>query len=161
MAAVRHTQMYYSEMVSDEEPVPPPAVDTRAPVAELSRRELGELGEDLAAAHLAELGLIVIERNYRSSEGEADIVAIDEDEGLVVLVEVKTRRRSTLDDGTYAEEAVDGEKRRRYRRIAAAYLMDNFPTHAIRFDVIAVTVPDEGAIEIHHVPGAFDWDASR
>lgn len=161
MRARRHTQMYFAETVTEEPCGAPPAPSAAAPdLAELSRRELGELGEDIAAAHLAEMGLDVVERNYRCSEGEADIVAIDDDDGSVILVEVKTRRGSGA-GGAFAEEAVDAAKRRRYRRIAAAYLMEHFPARSIRFDVIAVTVPDRGPIEVHHIPGAFDWDADR
>ncbi|MDY4040608.1 MAG: YraN family protein [Collinsella sp.] len=161
MSARRHTRMYFTETVT-EEPGGRAAEPPGAPIdpADLSRHELGQLGEDIAAAHLIDIGLAVIERNYRCCEGEADIVAVDEDEGAVVLVEVKTRRAAG-GEGAFAEEAVDAAKRRRYRRIAAVYLMEHFPAPSIRFDVIAVTVPDHGPIEVHHVPGAFDWDADR
>ncbi|MBE6469505.1 MAG: YraN family protein [Coriobacteriaceae bacterium] len=161
MGARRCTQVYFAETVTDEpEGAAPCPEGGDRDLSELSRHELGELGEDIAAAHLADTGLVVIERNYRCSEGEADIVAVDEDEGSIVLVEVKTRR-ADAGGGFFAEEAVDAAKRRRYRRIAAAYLMEHFPVPAIRFDVIAVTVPKGGPIEVHHVPGAFDWDAQR
>lgn len=131
------------------------------PVGELSCKELGYLGEELAARYLLEIGFDILERNYRCSEGEADIVAFDPDDDCVVLAEVKTRREAGADDGTYAEEAVDERKRRRYRRIAASYLMDNFPVPSIRFDILAVAIFSDRTHEIHHVPGAYDWEAER
>lgn len=131
------------------------------PVGELTSKELGALGEELAARHLLESGYDVLERNYRCPEGEADIVAFDPDDDCVVLAEVKTRRDAGLRDGAYAEEAVDRAKRRRYRRIASCYLMDNFPVPSIRFDVLAVSVSDDRTYELHHAVGAYDWDAER
>jgi putative endonuclease len=38
---------------------------------------LGRRGEDLAAAYLAEQGLVVLDRNWRCRLGELDIVATD------------------------------------------------------------------------------------
>ena len=200
-ATTRHTQMFYSETVREEDPKGldesafPGAVehdpceildhvddeDRRDPEREdardpewddglpfagvdperLSRHELGMLGEEVAARELARMGYEILDRNYRCREGEADIVAYDLVDDVVVLVEVKTRRAGTVSDGTYAEEAVDARKRRRYRRIASCYLMENFPTRSIRFDVMAVTVNPDRTAEVHHVVAAFDWDADR
>ncbi|MBA2716596.1 MAG: YraN family protein, partial [Propionibacteriales bacterium] len=53
------------------------------------RKALGDYGERLAAAHLVEKGLVVLDRNWRCSAGEIDIVAADGN--TVVVCEVKTR----------------------------------------------------------------------
>jgi putative endonuclease len=42
------------------------------------RHRIGELGEQLAAEHLARRGYRIVERNYRTRWGELDIVACDE-----------------------------------------------------------------------------------
>ncbi len=53
-------------------------------------RELGELGEEVAARHLARRGWKILARRLRTKRGEADLVARSRD-GLAV-VEVKTGR---------------------------------------------------------------------
>lgn len=128
---------------------------------QLTRKEIGRLGERLAAEYLESEGYEILERNYRCREGEADLVAIDPDQGLAVLVEVKTRRAGTIADGTYPEEAVDRRKRQRYRRIAACFVMDRYPTPAVRFDVVGVVLAPDGTASFEHIVGAFDWDAER
>ncbi|WP_102337422.1 YraN family protein [Collinsella provencensis] len=125
---------------------------------------LGALGEEVAAWYLEERGYVIVERNYRCPEGEADIVVLDEDNSEVVLVEVKTRRERSGIDMTYPEEAVTPHKRQRYRRIAHYYAAEHYPVPAIRFDVIAVCIdPDQEARTgtIHHICRAFDWEAER
>ena len=125
----------------------------------LTTKQLGNVGEAIAALYLKERGYDSLERNYRCHEGEADLIALDTVEGVIVLVEVKTRRVRHLDDDEYPEEAVNDKKRRRYRRIAANYLMDRFPVPAIRFDVVAVSVASGHLAGIRHMVGAFDWEA--
>ncbi len=51
---------------------------------------LGRYGEDVAARHLVDDGLVLLARNWRCAEGEIDIVARDGD--VLVVCEVKTRR---------------------------------------------------------------------
>lgn len=132
--------------------------DTR-PLTTLTTKELGRVGEAVAAMYLSGHGYEVLERNYRCAEGEADLIAYDRAEDVVVLAEVKTRRVRNLDESIFPEEAVNAKKRRRYRRIAACYAMDRFPVHAIRFDVIAVTVSGGTVAGVEHLVAAFDWDA--
>ncbi len=47
-------------------------------------------GEKVAAAHLVEAGWTLLDRNWRGTRGELDVVALDGD--VLVAVEVKTRR---------------------------------------------------------------------
>ena len=130
-----------------------------ATVEGLSSKELGRLGESLACFYLEERGYHIIERNYRCREGEADIVAYDEADDSIVLVEVKTRRKAATSLELYPEEAVNKKKRRRYRRIAACYVMEHYPVQTIRFDVVGVCIHDGRTAGIQHILGAFDWDA--
>jgi putative endonuclease len=77
------------------------------------RRQLGRLGEDLAAQHLERLGYRVVVRNHRTRHGELDIVAADG--ATLVFVEVKTRRA-----GPGAPfDALHGRKRGQVRRMAS------------------------------------------
>lgn len=118
-----------------------------APVRQMTRPQIGRLGEDIAAAHLAASGWQVLERNVRIARGEIDIVALDGP--TLVFVEVKTRR-TTLSGVPQA--AVDDRKLRRLRLLASAYLMDHCPPHRdLRIDVLAIMVSDDAEPEIEHL----------
>lgn len=103
------------------------------------RNDLGRAGEDLAASHLVANGLDVLDRNWRDGRrGEIDIVARDPGTGTVVVCEVKTRVGTRY--GT-ALEAVGPRKLTRLRRLARAWLAAHDTHGAVRFDVVAVTLP--------------------
>lgn len=124
-------------------PIAPVAVDR------MTRPQIGRLGEDLAADHLAARGWIILERNRRVARGELDIIALDGE--TLVFVEVKTRR--TVMSGV-PQAAVDERKLRRLRLLAGHYLMDSSPPHRdLRIDVIAVLVAEGREPEIQHLLG--------
>lgn len=50
---------------------------------------IGKKGEDLAALFLKKKGYKIIERNFRKSYGEIDIIAVKDN--ILVFIEVKTR----------------------------------------------------------------------
>lgn len=112
-------------------------------------RAVGDRGEDLACAHLEELGWQVVARNWRCPLGELDVVA-DED-GQLVFCEVKTRRSTRF--GTPLE-AVHEQKARRLRRLAWAWLEEH-GRHGepFRIDVLGVLCPPDGPPQIQHVRG--------
>ena len=120
----------------------------------LDRRALGRRGEEVAARYLRRMGYEILERNWRCRFGEADIVALDEETGDLVFVEVKTR------SDEYAglpEEAVTPQKRRRYERIALEYLRVSALTNlALRFDIIALTLVGPDRALMRHHRGAFN-----
>ncbi len=99
------------------------------------RQRLGAAGEDLAAAWYQAAGYRILDRNWRCSDGELDLVC--RRGATVVFCEVKTR--ASADFGS-PEEAVTAAKRRRIRRLAARWLAERH-VHGdeIRFDVVAVT----------------------
>jgi putative endonuclease len=114
------------------------------------RRQLGDQGEDLAAAALKQRGYKVLERNYVTPLGEIDLIA--RQGKTLVIVEVKTRRGSRFGA---PQEAVHSGKQGRLRRLADYCLKAKRLTGAtVRFDVVAVTLAgDEPQVEI--IPGAF------
>jgi len=118
------------------------------------RKKLGDRGEDAAAAYLERAGMTVVERNWRCSLGEIDIVAL---EGTtLVLCEVKTRR--TEGKGS-PEAAVTPAKQRRYAKLANAYTAQNDLTDtSVRFDVIALLVIAEDRALLRHHRAAFVLD---
>lgn len=108
---------------------------------------LGQYGERVAAAHLVDSGLRIIETNWRCAAGEIDIVAADD--AALVICEVKTR--SSLAFGSPAA-AVTWAKQRRLRQLAVLYLGANPGSWAaIRFDVIAILRPRIGDTTIEHL----------
>ena len=116
-------------------------------------RQLGSLGEEIAARYLERRGLDLVARNWRCRYGEADIVA--REDGETVLVEVKTRLGQDVDP----LEAVLGRKQQAYRRIGLAYLMDHEDEDSVRFDVIGVNVTEPGMARLRHLIGAYQWDS--
>lgn len=108
---------------------------------------LGRHGEDLAVAHLEASGLEVLERNWRCSLGEIDVVAIDGD--CLVVCEVKTRRTEVTGSPI---EAVTPAKLGRLRRLTAAWLAAQDRHFAdVRIDVVGVLRPRRGPAVIEHV----------
>ncbi len=55
----------------------------------MNSKQFGDYGEDLAVWYLKKQGYEILERNYRISGGEIDIVAMDGE--TLVFVEVKSR----------------------------------------------------------------------
>ncbi len=111
----------------------------------------GRWGEDLAVRHLERLGLTVIDRNWRCSEGEIDIVADDTERDTIVICEVKTR--SSEDFGSPLA-AVTPLKVRRLRALAGAWMRAH-DRHAreVRIDVIGILLSRSGAPSLEHLRG--------
>jgi putative endonuclease len=110
-----------------------PPRDSRTP--DRANRARGRWGEDLAAGHYRRLGYDVVDRNWRSSTGELDLVV--QRGGVFVFVEVKARRTS---DYGPAAAAVTAPKQRRIRVLALEWLRaHDVHAPALRFDVVAIT----------------------
>lgn len=107
-----------------------------------ARLNLGRRGEALAAEALAARGYTLVERNYRCSAGELDLVA--RQGAAWVFVEVRTRRGRGF--GT-PEESITPRKRRHLIAAAQAYLNE----HALgevpwRIDFVAVEFSTGGEL---------------
>lgn len=104
-----------------------------------NKQFIGQLGEAQAVQHLKQAGLAILERNYRCSLGEMDIIAKDQD--ALVFIEVRTRSSGKLGWG---EESITPQKRARLYRIATHYLKyKNYKQWPLlRFDVIAIRSKD-------------------
>ena len=106
--------------------------------SDLSNRARGRWGEDLAVRHYLRSGYQVLDRNWRSSTGELDLVLFDG--STYVFSEVKARR--TADFGP-ASAAVTVAKQRRIRQLAVEWLRaHDVHAHSIRFDVVAIIGTD-------------------
>jgi putative endonuclease len=110
---------------------------------------LGRQGEQMAADYLKNAGLDILQRNWRCSQGEIDIVAA---EGRVLVIcEVKTR--SDVRFGTPLE-AITRQKAWRLRRLAALWLVtQQVIFDEVRIDVVGVLRTAPGQFTIEHVRG--------
>lgn len=118
-----------------------------------TRRRLGDLGERLAERHLLAAGYRVREKNFRTRLGEIDIVA--EKAGVLVFVEVRTRRGSTM--GT-AAESLTPAKQRRLVSLADSYAQarSDLP-EGRRIDLIAVNLAPNGRLlSLQHIQSAVE-----
>lgn len=88
----------------------------------------------MAVEYLLKKGYKLLERNYRTKTGEVDIIM--EDRGIIVFVEVKTRKY--LGQGL-PEEAVTPRKLSSIRRVGEFYLIAKNLLHkSARIDVVAI-----------------------
>ena len=87
------------------------------------KQKTGQLGEDLACEYLINNKYRIIERNYKKSWGEIDIIAKDPDKTLV-FVEVKTLQQSTS-FGLKPEDQLTASKLKKLSRTASIYANNN------------------------------------
>ena len=112
-----------------------------------TRTERGQYGEDLAADYCKRtLGLQLIARNWRYKRYELDIVCVDA--GVLVFVEVRARAANALVGGYHS---IDAHKKQVLQRGSKAYInqLQNPPKH-VRFDVIEVSLSDDGEGDVRH-----------
>jgi putative endonuclease len=111
---------------------------------------VGAYGERLAARYLTEVGMAILDRNWRCNHGEIDIVA--RDNTCRVIVEVKTRR--SLSYGS-AVEAVTAVKAAPLHRVAGCWMTDHRSLVGsvadVRSDVIGVLRQARGPAQIEHL----------
>ncbi len=106
------------------------------------RKEVGRIGEDIAAQFLERKGFRIIARNYRKPWGEIDIIA--EKAGTVRFVEVKAVSRESLDDVSREmsdyrpEEQVHPSKLEKICRTAELYMANTEDDREFQVDVVGV-----------------------
>jgi putative endonuclease len=139
--------------------------DSESSPARLSPRQLGQLGERLAARYLADQGYQIVVTNFRgpigrrsdgrSIEGEIDLIAYDQSltPPVLVFVEVKMRRDEQL---ARPEAAVDHRKRLRIIRTARLYRrLLSLRRSPFRFDVISILLLRGAAPRLVHLKSFF------
>ena len=112
--------------------------------------EIGEKGEELAANLLKEKAYELLERNWRYSRAEIDIIA--KKEGVLVFVEVKTRTNISFGR---PEQFITAKKKKLLVEAASVYMDLVEHDWEIRFDVISVILREGASPEIHHFKDAF------
>ena len=117
-----------------------------------TRKQTGRRGEDMAATYLAQQGYEIVQRNWRCSTGEVDIIA--RKGNTLIFVEVRTRRSRRF--GT-AEESITPAKQARLMELAQAYLQAfQINNCSWQIDVIAIQL-GPGLPYINHIENAVGW----
>lgn len=116
-----------------------------------ARMALGQYGEKVAARHLVEKGLVLLERNWRCDEGEIDLVL--RDGATLVVCEVKTR--TSLEVGT-PHEAITDAKLARLKRLGERWALERgVSPEGTRVDLVAILRPRRGPAVVDHVAGLY------
>ena len=106
------------------------------------RKETGRIGECVAAQFLENKGFRILERNYRKTWGEIDIIAEKAD--IVRFVEVKTLSRDFTGDAASdgsdyrPEEQVHPFKLKKIARTAEMYMNGRGDMRDFQIDVVGV-----------------------
>jgi len=112
---------------------------------------LGKEGETIAVDHLIEKGYEILERNFRSQQGEIDIIA--KENGFLVFVEVKM-----YSIGSYGTPlgAIRKPKKESIIHAARTYLLkNNIKDVNCRFDVLAIYRSWKGLSSFDLIKDAF------
>ena len=123
----------------------------------LKTRDIGILGEKLAANYLKKHGYKIIDSNIHQSHKEIDIIAKNKE--YIVFAEVKTR---SVDQDLYNSygtpaEAVDKKKRSNLLFAANLYLSKNACDKQPRMDVLEVYLDKNTRklLHINHIENAY------
>jgi putative endonuclease len=114
------------------------------------QQTIGLLGEDTAAAYLQGLGYIILERNWRFSKAEIDIIC--KDQGVLVFVEVKSKSYTYFGE---PEDSVSAFKETLIIDAANRYMEKVAHDWAIRFDIVSILFDKKRNPKITHFKDAF------
>ena len=111
--------------------------------------QFGKLGEQMAIDFLTERGYTIMAQNYRYLKAEIDIVA--ECEGVLAIVEVKSRNKGFLEE---VSSTINSKKVKLLTVAANQFVQERDLDVEVRFDVLTVIKKGEN-FEIEHVENAF------
>jgi len=117
----------------------------------LTKKEIGNLGESLAESYLVRLEYEILEKNWRYSRAELDLIAKKGD--ILVFIEVKTR---SYDYFGKPEVAVTPTKEHLIIDAAQRYMEQIGHDWEIRFDIISIILDQKGQKhDLQHFEDAF------
>lgn len=112
--------------------------------------KIGEMAENLAADYLERKDYKVLERNWRFSRAEIDLIAMQDE--VLVFVEVKSLG---YDAFARPEASVTSYKQGLIMDAATQYMQQIGHEWEIRFDVIAMILNEGELMELEHFEDAF------
>lgn len=114
------------------------------------KQKLGKKGEDIACEYLLDEKYEILEKNWRSSNQEIDIIATKEN--ILVFIEVKTRSNTKFG---HPEEAVNKLKQQQIFKAAESFIkIYRGKFSELRFDVISILL-DYKHKKLKHFEDAF------
>ena len=116
----------------------------------MTKKEIGELGENAAANLLIEKGYNILERNYRINHLEVDIIAQKDD--TIAFVEVKT---CAVDFIVSPLDAVNYRKQSHIVNAADGYMRHFNRSEEARLDVIIVLHNNGDVVSVEHIEEAY------
>lgn len=110
------------------------------------REKLGRRAEFLAASYLRLKGYRILEKRYKTKQGEIDLIAMRKD--LLVMVEVKAR-----EDLQAARDSVTFASQQRIKKTAQQYILRKtaYRNKGVRFDALFLI----GRRRVVHEPDFF------
>lgn len=131
-----------------------PSASVRLDKPPRDKAAIGALAEEIAAQFLASAGLVILGKNVRVGRAEIDLLV--RDGPVVVLVEVRTRGRTSYQR---ALDSIDKNKQARLRAAGQRLWRERFAKDAsierMRFDAISVAFEHGQAPRIEHIKAAF------
>lgn len=115
-----------------------------------AHNDLGTWGEEQAEQYLRLKGYGILHRDWKYRHYDLDIVAYKD--GMVIFVEVKTRRDDYL---MLPEQAVDRKKIRSLTIASSAYIKLFRVDADVRFDIISIVGRSDDDMKINHIEDAF------
>ena len=104
------------------------------PILKAAHLKQGADAEHACCAYLKSQGLKLIQKNFRCTLGEIDIIMSDKNQ--LVFVEVRFRKNNNYGGGL---ESVTPAKINKLRKTAELYLQQNHQYKNARFDVVAMS----------------------
>lgn len=96
---------------------------------------LGKWGESKAAEYLLQRGFQILEKNFRTSYGEIDLIAIKENR--LLFVEVKTRSNDSFG---LPEESITLSKKDHLQKSVQAYFLDHPEMEEMNWQIDVVAI---------------------
>ncbi|MDP7536914.1 MAG: YraN family protein [Methylococcales bacterium] len=120
------------------------------PKPRLKNTTKGAITEEIAHNFLIKKGLTTIDRNYRTSFGEIDLIM--NDQKTFVFIEVRYRSYDYFGSAT---ESITKSKQNRIIKTAQHFIMAHQINNAIRFDVVAVGPDTSKNTTCHWIKNVF------
>ncbi len=119
----------------------------------MNKRKVGDDTEFLACEYLKSQGAVILEKNYRTKQGEVDIIA--RDQKYICFIEVKYRKNLRFGE---PEEAVSFSKQKRICKVSQFYLYSKYKSLdvSVRYDVVAIS-PEEKILTFKWIKNAFNY----
>ncbi len=115
----------------------------------------GKKGEGLALSYLREQGYRIIGRNYKTAQGEIDIIG--DDGGCISFLEVRSMNAGGPGSPEYT---INRRKQGQITKVVLSYIKKyRLEDRNCRFDVVCIESVDGASPKVRLIRNAFELDA--